>query len=178
MKKRQRIFACLLTGSLLMGLNTGVQAEENNAVLPDYTLEETVVTAKKTDEKLLSVPGSVDVVTAKDIQEHNYQSVSEALQSLPGVFVFPSSDMSMGNGIQIRGNSGNGIKIMVDGMPMNDGFGDDNAWDTIPMNNIAKIQDRSSQRSRSIHSGQRRRGKNLHQGRHFGTGADVRRYQQ
>lgn len=123
-----------------MGLNTGVQAEENNAVLPDYTLEETVVTAKKTDEKLLSVPGSVDVVTAKDIQEHNYQSVSEALQSLPGVFVFPSSDMSMGNGIQIRGNSGNGIKIMVDGMPMNDGFGGDNAWDTIPMNNIAKIE--------------------------------------
>lgn len=141
MNEKRQILAGLLTGSLLLGINVVALANQSeNETLPAYTLDETVVTATKNDEKLLSVPASVDVITAKDIKEHNYQTVSEAIQSLPGVFFSPKSESGMGDNIQIRGFGGKDILVLLDGMPMNDTYNNAISWDTLPMNNISKIE--------------------------------------
>jgi len=49
-------------------------------------MEEMVVTATKTAKDTSEAPATVSVVTSKDIDKMNVQSVDEALTYLPGVY--------------------------------------------------------------------------------------------
>ena len=82
------------------------------------------------------VPASVSVVTAKDIEKHNYSSVAEALGQLPGIYLEPIGD----GGITLRGFESNNILVMVDGQPVNSGWNGQVDWSLIPVHNIEKIE--------------------------------------
>lgn len=81
-------------------------------------LDMEVTTASKKGQKLSEAPAVIDVITSRDIILHNYQSVGEALNALPGVFVTTDH---VNQNVSFRGiNSGrNGqsqtIKVMIDG---------------------------------------------------------------
>ncbi len=49
-------------------------------------LEEIVVTATRTEKEAATAPGSISVVTKKDIEKRNIQTIDQALNTLPGVF--------------------------------------------------------------------------------------------
>ena len=83
-----------------------------------YELAPVVVTATKTAESLEKVPASVSVVTAKDIEDHNYSSTAQALGQLPGIYLSPVAD----GGISMRGFGSANILVMVDGQPVNNGW--------------------------------------------------------
>ncbi|MEN6620008.1 MAG: TonB-dependent receptor plug domain-containing protein [Smithella sp.] len=76
---------------LLFLFSSNTFAEENNEAdtekkEKDLTkLEEIVVTATRTEKELDSAPGSVNVVTKKDIEKRNIQTVDEALNTTAGV---------------------------------------------------------------------------------------------
>ena len=101
-----------------------------------YELAPVVVTATKMAESVEKVPASVSVVTAKEIEAHNYSSTAQALGQLPGIYLNPVAD----GGITMRGFESNDILVMVDGQPVNNGWNGAVDWSMIPVQNIEKIE--------------------------------------
>lgn len=101
-----------------------------------YDLKEVVVTATKIEENPEKVPASVNVITASDIEKHNYTSVAQAMGQLPGVFLSPVAD----GGIMVRGFGSSDILVLVDGQPLNSGWNGSVDWSLIPIENIQKIE--------------------------------------
>ena len=101
-----------------------------------FELAPVVVTATKTVESVEKVPASVSVVTAKEIEAHNYSSAAQALGQLPGVYLSPVED----GGISMRGFESKDILIMVDGQPVNSGWNGSVDWSMIPIQNIERIE--------------------------------------
>ena len=50
-------------------------------------LDEYVVTATRMENKLVDTPANMSVITSEEFEKRNYQSVSEALENVPGVIV-------------------------------------------------------------------------------------------
>lgn len=82
------------------------------------------------------VPASVSVVTAKEIKDHSYQSVAQALGQETGVYLSPVAD----GGISLRGFSSSDVLVLVDGQPVNSGWNGSVDWTMIPVENIKKIE--------------------------------------
>lgn len=101
-----------------------------------YELGPVVVTATKIAERADKVPASVSVVTAQDIEKHNYTSTEQALGQLTGVYLKPKAD----GGITMRGYSSEDILVLIDGQPLNSGWNGEVDWALIPVHNIEKIE--------------------------------------
>lgn len=59
------LMTALICGTVVMGANPAGAAEPGDD-LQGFTLEQIVVTANRTSEKILDTPASVSVITAKD----------------------------------------------------------------------------------------------------------------
>lgn len=107
-------------------------------------LDEVVVSATRKEEKLKDLPGSVAVITRKEIEQSDAKEVPDLLQSIPGVTF---SD-NYGNGTQysfgLRGvNPGrcNKVLVMLNGVPMNSGHTGTVFWKDLPSpDQIEKIE--------------------------------------
>lgn len=75
---------------------------------------EVVVTATRTEKDLMLAPASVSIVTEQEIERKGYTSIADILQDVPGVEVFDQS-LAGAKRINIRGESGARVLIMVDG---------------------------------------------------------------
>ena len=66
-----------------------VHAEEADAdaALQGFNLDQIVVTAERMEKKLVDTGANVSVVTAEEFEKKNYQTVTEALENVPGVLV-------------------------------------------------------------------------------------------
>lgn len=88
--------------------------------IPVYTLDAVVVTANRTETKELDTNADVSVVTARDIEQHHYKDVSEAIQNVPGV----SMQNQGGNGQtyfsnKVYINGSDKVVLLVDGIRQN-----------------------------------------------------------
>lgn len=76
---------------LLILFSSNTFAEEKNATesekkeKSETKFEDIVITATRTEKDLASAPGSVNVVTKKDLEKRNIQTVDEALNTTAGV---------------------------------------------------------------------------------------------
>ncbi len=95
-----------------------------------------VVTATRTLKDLQQVPSSVSVITAQEIEEKNAMSVQEALQYVPGVYMNQAAQ----SGIQLRGFGSDDILVLVDGMQMNTSYNGTVNFNTLPVENIERIE--------------------------------------
>lgn len=126
-----------LSKAILFSLVIGANAFSGGVSAANvYELAPVVVTATKTAESLEKVPASVSVVTAKDIEDHNYSSTAQALGQLPGIYLSPVAD----GGISMRGFGSADILVMVDGQPVNNGWNGSVDWGMIPVQNIERIE--------------------------------------
>lgn len=81
------------------------------------TMDEITVTADKIEAFIRNYPRQVTVVDRDEIVERNFLSVEEALGSMPGVDVKPSS--GIGSRISIRGSGkSGGVLVLLDGRPI------------------------------------------------------------
>ena len=130
------LMAALLCGYVLVN-GTTVFAEEN---VGEFNLDTMVVTATRTMKQMQEVPASVSVVTAADIEKRSINSVPEALQTLPGVYMSQANSFGSSGEVQIRGFSSDNVLLLVDGMPMNTAYNNDIQWDMLPVENIERIE--------------------------------------
>ena len=111
------LMTALITGTVLWG-GTSVFAEE----LDEYSLDQVIVTATRTEKRDVDVPASTQIITEQDIKDSGSQSVAEVLGKQAGIEYksFGPLGSSMGtmiNEVNIRGIS-NGTLVLVNGNPV------------------------------------------------------------
>ena len=91
-----------------------------------------VVSASKVVQKISDVPGSVSVVTAKDIKDYGYRSLADILRSMRGMYVSYDRNYSYigTRGIGRPGDLNTRLLILIDGKRINDAIYDTGAAGT------------------------------------------------
>lgn len=135
-KLKNKLATLVIAGVLICNLPVLALAAENDD--PIFDLEQVVVTATKTAKMVKDVPASISVITAKDLEEANVKTLDEALQHVPGVYINNQTGMKASK-ISIRGLSQNRVLVLLDGMPMNQGYTGSPLRD-LPLSNIDRIE--------------------------------------
>ena len=129
--KKGLLMSALICGNVLLGGTTAFAEEVH-----EYDLDAMVVTATRTMKEIQEVPSSVSVVTAKEIENRNVTSVQEALQYMPGVYM----DQSSQGAISLRGFGSTNVLVLVDGVQQNDTYEGSVNYNSIPVENIERIE--------------------------------------
>lgn len=131
------LMTALITGSVVWG-GTAVFAEE----LQEYTLDQMVVTATRTEKRDVEIPAIVEVYDEKKIEDTGAANAFDVLQNTLGIMTqsqgFNGTSMgTMTSKVMIRGVE-KGTLVLVNGVPMNlDGKYN---LDDIPTESIEKIE--------------------------------------
>ena len=119
MKKsiRMAVTAALAVGSLSIGGGQAYAANDRTSA-DEHSLGETVVTATRMPLSVRQAPANVAVITAQEIEQNHYRSVSEALEHVNGVVVDRASGEEY-----VRLNGDDRVVVMVDGVRLNNDQG-------------------------------------------------------
>jgi len=117
-------------------------------VLSPATLLETVtVTPTRTEQRLGTIPASVSVLTAEQIQESPALVADDVLRRIPTFSLFRrTSSLSShptAQGVSLRGVGPSGVSrtlVLLDGVPFNDPFGGWVYWTRVPMESADRIE--------------------------------------
>ena len=82
--------------------------------------EITVVSANKTSQSLSQTTADISVITAADIEEKGYQTVSQAINTLSGIQVVNAGGLGQKTSFFMRGMDSGQVLVMIDGMRLND----------------------------------------------------------
>ncbi|MEO3434964.1 TonB-dependent receptor [Inquilinus sp. CAU 1745] len=107
----------LLLATLCL-LPFGAQAQEDETNVE--TLPEMTVTATRIEQPVERVPASVTVIDREEIERNNYQTLADALMTVPGISLTPTGGIGGLNNLQIRGAPSNNTRVLIDGIPVND----------------------------------------------------------
>jgi vitamin B12 transporter len=102
-----------VSAALLAGLSTG-------AVAASTHLDQIVVTATRVPTSVKNTGSSVSVITREEIELKQFQTLSDALKSVPGLHVSESGGRGALTSVFARGTNSNHILVLVDGIEMND----------------------------------------------------------
>ncbi len=103
----------VLTGVAVLWGGTALAAEP----LQEFALDEMVVTATRTESKVVDVPVNTTVIPASKIEARHYQDVAEVLRDVPGASVM---DTGVGAGEKkIVLNGDDRVLVLVDGRRVN-----------------------------------------------------------
>ena len=113
------LMTALITGSVMWG-GTSVFAEE---ALQEYTLDQMVVTAQRTQKEDVDTPASVSVITQKELTQSGATNLYDGLKLVNGItsYGYGANGQAWGGmsaKILIRGND-KGTLVMIDGAPIN-----------------------------------------------------------
>ncbi len=97
-------------------LNTNLIAEER---LEDIT----ITSATKTEQNINDVTANANVITAQEIEDRHYTTVTEALNSLPGVSFSSNGGLGQATSLNLRGMKSNRVLVLIDGIRQNDNTG-------------------------------------------------------
>ncbi|MBU2454690.1 MAG: TonB-dependent receptor plug domain-containing protein, partial [Proteobacteria bacterium] len=107
----------------------------------DITVLDTViVTESGTKNKLLDTNASISVLTQKDIKNSGQRKTAEIIASIPGVINQKAGAKTYYSIRGTRGSLTGGVVIYVDGRPINAGLSGYSKIDSIPVDNIEKIE--------------------------------------
>ncbi len=104
----------------------------------EVNISPTVVTATISEKTLEEAPGSVQVITALEIEEMGATSVDEALEQAMGLMV--STDSGRAKVANIRGTGNKRSLVLIDGRRLAAGYKDFTSTDQIPANMIRRIE--------------------------------------
>jgi vitamin B12 transporter len=127
---------------VVSGVNGNVMYSQTDS-LRHYRMEETIVTATRSEENTARVARNVTVITEKEIRNSVSNNVGELLGQQEGIFMVGSKQTpgSIQN-IFMRGANSNHTVIMIDGMRISDPSSVDNALDLseLSLANIERIE--------------------------------------
>ncbi|MBX3727171.1 MAG: TonB-dependent hemoglobin/transferrin/lactoferrin family receptor [Xanthomonadales bacterium] len=93
-----------------------------SAERPDTPLDTVVVVASRASEPISQVVASVSRVERDDIERQLVQDLDGLVRYTPGIGVVSDANRFGNRGFSIRGLEGNRVRILVDGVPVADGF--------------------------------------------------------
>lgn len=136
-KNTQR--ACLAATTALSVVTLGHVAHAQSAIVnPSQPIE---VAATLTTQPLYQTGPSTTIITAKQIAQHNYQTVAAVLRTVPGVELYQTGGPGGLTQVCIRGAKANMTKVILDGINISDPSGGNTVdFSQIPVQNIESIQ--------------------------------------
>ena len=135
--KKRLLMTALITGTLMCA-STGAFAEE----LQEYSLDQMVVTATRTEKRDVEVPATTNVITEQEIKNRGYVSVFDALEQTVGIQSYSYTGGEGDNGSStgrtyIRGLD-KGTLVLLNGAPIN--LNNYNSTAGIPISAVEKIE--------------------------------------
>jgi vitamin B12 transporter len=109
-------------------------------VVADNQLSQIVVTASNSEQTINSVTANIFVITREDIEAKQYQTLTEALTSLPGISFSVSGGLGHTSSVYIRGS--NRVLVLLNGVPLNDPTSINNSalFESMQLSNIERIE--------------------------------------
>jgi len=80
----------------------------------------TVTSATKTKQSIKDVTSNISVITSQEIEEKNYTTVSEALNSVSGISFTSNGGLGKSTSLRVRGFDSKRVLVLVDGIRQND----------------------------------------------------------
>lgn len=126
--RRIRISLLVCSVVALCCARTGFAQQQTLAVQDDISLESLldvqVSAASKYEQTAREAPSSVSVITAEDIERYGYQTLGDALASLPGFYLsYDRNYHYLGaRGFSRPTDYNNRILVLVNGVTINDGL--------------------------------------------------------
>ncbi len=106
----------------------------------DTSLEDVVVTATRTPQKISDTLGDISVITEQEIQKAGQTSLVELLSMQPGVEMAQNGGVGKSSDIYIRGANATHTVVLVDGMRINSASNGTTALQSIPLSQIERIE--------------------------------------
>lgn len=125
------LMTALICGT--MNMTNYAQAAEPQ----EFVLDEYVVTAARTETKLVDTPANVTVIDGSRIEERRYTDVSEALKDVPGATVIDDGTGATEKKIYLNGDDR--VLVMVDGRRVNFDVGAANGRSSYDMNMLPDV---------------------------------------
>ena len=135
-----RIALVVLTGLLFLPLAWAAEDELKDKTGEVTVLDTIIVTDSGTKKTLLETNAAITVLTETDIQNSGQSKASEIISSIPGVVNQKAGSKTYFSIRGTRGTLSEGAVIYVDGRPINTGMYGYSKIDTIPLENIEKIE--------------------------------------
>src|SRR5207249_2084967 len=145
MRRTRMERGCLLLGVWCGTLAIASPAHAAGPEAPDSELEEVVVTATRTPMPARQAPGSLTILTREQIDATPFRSgpqIDDLLRAVPGLQPSLLSSRYNHPTAQLFGLRGLGSRralVLLDGVPLNDGFGGWINWGTVP-DDLARIE--------------------------------------
>lgn len=110
---RNAVMVSLVAGTTVVWGGTAFAAED----LQEFALDDMVVTATRTESKIVDVPVNTTVISAEKIADRHYLDVADALKDVPGANVL---DTGVGAGEKkVVLNGDDRVLVLVDGKRVN-----------------------------------------------------------
>lgn len=111
-------------------------------VAPGVVLDEITVSATRLPVPVRQVGSSVTVITADDIARDQRRTLPDALATVPGANVVQTGGPGGQTSVFLRGTNANHVKVLIDGVPVNDPSTPSGAFDFGPVQtgDIARIE--------------------------------------
>src|SRR5690554_4894771 len=101
-------------------------------------LNEVVVTGLGRPTRLDEAVSLYSIITAEDIKQQGAHSLQDVLKNELGISI--GQDAMTGGTIKMQGLTGDNVKILVDGMPVNGREGQNIDLSTLNLNNVDRIE--------------------------------------
>ncbi|MBL1321066.1 MAG: TonB-dependent receptor [Methylophaga sp.] len=92
-------------------------------------LDTIVITATRTPTNINQLGSSVTVITANDIERRQFQTLTDALQDVPGLNIVQSGVKGTQTSVFMRGSNSDHTLVLIDGIEMNDPSSPSGAFD-------------------------------------------------
>lgn len=110
---RNAVMVSLLAGTTVVWGGTTFAAEN----LQEFALEDMVVTATRTESKMVDVPVNTTVISAEKIADRHYLDVADALKDVPGATVLDTGVGAYEKKVVLNGDER--VLVLVDGKRVN-----------------------------------------------------------
>ncbi len=98
------------------------------ALAGEVTLPDTVVTATRVPTPVSEVPAGVTIIDRRAIEQNSYNTLTDALNDVPGLRVSASGGPGGQASVFVRGTNSAHVLVLRDGMPINDAADPGNAF--------------------------------------------------
>jgi len=80
----------------------------------------TVTSTNKTEHSIEDITSTITVITAEELEENGYQSVSQAISTIAGISVTHSGGLGQQTSFFVRGADLGKVLVLLDGIYLND----------------------------------------------------------
>ncbi len=101
-----------LIATLLLSINTLNASEDLGTI--------TVSSATKSEQSIKDVTSNIEVITSAELDEKNYTTVTQALNSISGISFTSNGGLGKLTSVRIRGLDSKRVLVLIDGIRYND----------------------------------------------------------